>query len=74
MRLFGSANVEGLMDRLGMDDDMPIEHKMISRAIESAQKKVEARNFSIRKNVLEYDDVINQQREVMYGERRKVLF
>ncbi|MDD2511045.1 MAG: preprotein translocase subunit SecA [Syntrophomonas sp.] len=74
MRLFGSANVEGLMDRLGMDDDMPIEHKMITRAIESAQKKVEARNFSIRKNVLEYDDVINQQREVMYGERRKVLF
>ena len=74
MRLFGSANVEGLMDRLGMDDDMPIEHKIISRAIESAQKKVEARNFSIRKNVLEYDDVINQQREVMYGERRKVLF
>ncbi len=74
MRLFGSANVEGIMDRLGMDDDLPIEHKMISRAIESAQKKVEARNFSIRKNVLEYDDVINQQREVMYGERRKVLF
>ena len=57
-----------------MDDDMPIENKMISRAIENAQKKVESRNFSIRKNVLEYDDVINQQREVMYGERRKVLY
>ncbi len=74
MRLFGSANIEGLMDRLGMDDDMPIENKMISKAIENAQKKVESRNFGIRKNVLEYDDVINQQREVIYGERRKVLF
>jgi len=74
MRLFGSENIEGIMDRLGMDDDMPIENKMISRAIENAQKKVESRNFSIRKNVLEYDDVINQQREVMYGERKKVLY
>lgn len=73
MRLFGSSNIEGLMDRLGMDDSMPIENKMISKAIENAQKKVEARNFSIRKNVLEYDDVINQQREVIYGERKKVL-
>ncbi|WP_296864275.1 preprotein translocase subunit SecA [Thermosyntropha sp.] len=74
MRLFGSANIEGLMDKLGMDDDVPIANNMISRAIENAQKKVEARNFSIRKMVLEYDDVINQQREVIYGERRKVLF
>jgi len=73
MRLFGSENIEGLLDRLGMDDTMPIEHSMISRAIENAQRKVEARNFSIRKNVLEYDDVINQQREVIYKERRKVL-
>lgn len=73
MRLFGASNIEGVMDRLGMDDDMPIENKMISRGIENAQKKVENRNFSIRKNVLEYDDVINQQREVIYGERRKVL-
>jgi preprotein translocase subunit SecA len=73
MRLFGSSNIEGIMERLGMDDDMPIENKMISRAIENAQKKVESRNFSIRKNVLEYDDVINQQREVIYGERNKVL-
>ncbi|HZK44558.1 MAG TPA: preprotein translocase subunit SecA [Syntrophomonadaceae bacterium] len=74
MRLFGSSNIEDLMDRIGMDDDMPIENKMITRGLESAQKKVEARNFGIRKNVLEYDDVINQQREVIYGERRKVLF
>ena len=74
MRLFGSASIEGLMEKLGMDDDMPIENHMISKAIENAQKKVESRNFSIRKNVLEYDDVINQQREVIYGERKKVLF
>ncbi|MEA1960909.1 MAG: preprotein translocase subunit SecA [Bacillota bacterium] len=74
MRLFGASNIEGVMDRLGMDDSMPIENKMITRAIENAQKKVEARNFGIRKNVLEYDDVINQQRGVMYGERQKVLY
>jgi preprotein translocase subunit SecA len=74
MRLFGSSNIEGLMDRLGMDDSMPIENKMVSKAIENAQKKVENRNFEIRKNVLEYDDVINQQREVIYGERKKVLY
>ena len=73
MRLFGASNIEGIMDKLGMDDTTPIENKMISRAIENAQKKVEARNFSIRKNVLEYDDVINQQRAIIYGERRKVL-
>ncbi len=73
MRLFGSTNIEGMMDRLGMDDDMPIENKMISKALENAQKKVESRNFGIRKNVLEYDDVINNQRTVIYGERKKVL-
>jgi len=73
MRLFGASTIEGVMDRLGMDDDMPIENSMISRGIENAQKKVENRNFSIRKNVLEYDDVINQQRELIYGERNKVL-
>ncbi len=73
MRLFGSTNIEGVMDKLGMDDSIPIENKMISRGIENAQKKVETRNFGIRKNVLEYDDVINQQRVVMYGERKKVL-
>jgi len=74
MRLFGGATIEGIMDRLGMDDDMPIEHNMVSKGLENAQKRVESRNFSIRKNVLEYDDVINQQREVIYGERKKVLF
>ncbi len=74
MRLFGSTNIEGLMDRLGMDDNMPIENKMISKALENAQKKVEGRNFSIRKNVLEYDDVINKQRSVIYEERKKVLY
>jgi Preprotein translocase subunit SecA (ATPase, RNA helicase) len=74
MRLFGSSNIEGMMDRLGMDDSIPIENKIITKAIENAQKKVETRNFDIRKNVLEYDDVINNQRVVMYGERRKVLF
>ncbi len=74
MRLFGSSNIEGVMDRLGMDDSIPIENKIITRAIENVQKKVETRNFGIRKNVLEYDDVINNQRVVMYGERRKVLF
>lgn len=74
MRLFGSANIEGLMDRLGMDDEVPIENKMVSRTIENAQKKVENHNFDIRKNVLQYDDVINQQREVIYGERKKVLY
>ncbi len=73
MRLFGSANIEGFMDKIGMDDTMPIENKFITRRIESAQKKVEARNFDIRKNVLQYDDVINQQRTVIYDERRKVL-
>ncbi|PKM76981.1 MAG: preprotein translocase subunit SecA [Firmicutes bacterium HGW-Firmicutes-15] len=74
MRLFGSSNIEGIMDRLGMDDSIPIENKLISKAIENAQKKVESRNFGIRKNVLEYDDVINKQRVVIYGERKKVLY
>ena len=74
MRLFGSSNIEGIMDRLGMDDSIPIENKLISKAIENAQKKVEARNFGIRKTVLEYDDVINKQRVVIYGERKKVLY
>ena len=74
MRLFGSSNIEGLMDRLGMDDSIPIENKLISKAIENAQKKVETRNFGIRKTVLEYDDVINKQRVVIYGERKKVLY
>lgn len=74
LRLFASDRISGIMDKLGMDEDEPIEHKLITNSIEHAQKKVEARNFDIRKHVLEYDDVMNQQREVMYGERRKVLF
>ena len=73
MRLFASDRIATVMDKLGMDEDEPIEHSIITRSIEHAQKKVEARNFDIRKNVLEYDDVMNQQREVIYGERKKIL-
>lgn len=73
MRLFGSDSIAGIMDKLGMDDDEPIEHKLVTKSIENAQKKVEARNFSIRKHVLEYDDVMNQQREVIYSQRKKIL-
>lgn len=73
MRLFGSDNISGLMDKLGMEEDEPIENKLVTRSIESAQKKVEERNFNIRKQVLQYDDVMNQQREVIYKERRMVL-
>ena len=73
LRLFASDNIASIMDRLGMDENDPIEHKLITRSIERAQKKVEARNFDIRKHVLEYDDVMNQQREVIYGERKKIL-
>ncbi|MBQ1906843.1 MAG: preprotein translocase subunit SecA, partial [Firmicutes bacterium] len=73
MRLFGGDRIQGLMERLKLDEDTPIEAGMLSKSIENAQKKVEARNFDIRKHVLEYDDVMNQQREVMYGERRKIL-
>lgn len=73
MRLFGSENIASMMDKLGMDEDEPIEHKIITRSVEKAQKKVEARNFDIRKHVLQYDDVMNQQREVIYGQRHKIL-
>ena len=73
MHLFGSDNISGIMDKLGMEEDEPIEHKIVTRSIESAQKKVEARNFEIRKQVLEYDDVMNQQREVIYDQRRQIL-
>lgn len=73
MRLFGGENISNIMDKLGVDEDQPIDHPMISKAIENAQKKVEARNFDIRKNVLEYDNVINEQREVIYRQRRRVL-
>ncbi len=73
LRLFASDNIASVMDKLGMEEDEPIEHKLITRSIEHAQKKVEARNFDIRKHVLDYDDVMNQQREVIYKERRKIL-
>lgn len=73
LRLFGAENISKVMDKLGLEEDEPIEHSMITSSIEHAQKKVEARNFDIRKNVLEYDDVMNQQREVIYAQRRKVL-
>ncbi|SBV91109.1 Protein translocase subunit SecA [uncultured Eubacteriales bacterium] len=73
MRLFGSERVMGMMERLGVDEDTPIEQKMLSNAIENAQKQVESRNFQTRKTVLEYDDVMNTQREVIYKQRRQVL-
>ncbi len=73
MRLFGSELISGLMDRLGWEEDQPIEHPQITRAIESAQKKVENRNFEIRKQVLEYDNVMNQQREIIYAQRKDIL-
>lgn len=73
MRLFGAENIMGVMDKLGMDDSIPITSKMISRSIETAQRRVENRNFDIRKHVLDYDDVMNLQREVIYTQRRQVL-
>ncbi len=73
MRLFGSERVMGMMDRMGMDEDTPLDAKLLSGGIEQAQKTVESRNFQTRKSVLEYDDVMNQQRNIIYGERRKVL-
>jgi preprotein translocase subunit SecA len=73
MRRFGSDRVAGLMERMGMDDEVPLESKMVSGMLEQAQTKVEAFNFDIRKNVVEYDDVIAKQREVVYADRRRVL-
>ncbi|OGO77282.1 MAG: preprotein translocase subunit SecA [Clostridiales bacterium GWB2_37_7] len=73
MRLFGSEKIVGIVETLGMDDEMNIEHPLLSRSIENAQKKVEGRNFDIRKHVLQYDNVMNKQREVIYSQRRKVL-
>jgi len=73
MRLFNSGLVESFLNAAKIPDDVPIEHKMVTRAIASAQSQVESRNFEIRKNVLKYDDVLNRQREVIYSERRKVL-
>ncbi len=73
MRIFGSDRIKSMMDKLGLPDDMPIENKLISRSIESAQKKVEGHNFDIRKHLVEYDDVINKHREVIYRKRREIL-
>jgi preprotein translocase subunit SecA len=73
MRIFGSEKISGLMDKLGMEEDVPIENKMITRAVENAQKKVEAHNFDIRKHLIEYDDVMNKQRREIYAFRRDVL-
>ncbi len=73
LRIFGSGKISGIMDKLGMEEDDPIEHNMITRAIENAQRKVEGHHFDIRKHLLEYDDVMNKQREVIYQQRREVL-
>jgi preprotein translocase subunit SecA len=73
MRIFGSDRISGLMQRLGMEEGVPIEHKMVTKAIERAQKQVEAQNFSVRKHLLEYDDVMNKQRESIYSLRRELL-
>ena len=73
LRIFGGERISTVMDKLGMEEGVPIEHSFVSKAIENAQKKVEAHNFDIRKHVLEYDDVMNKQREVVYGYRRQIL-
>ena len=73
LRIFGSEKISGMMERLGMEDDVPIEHKWLSKSVENAQKKVEGHNFGIRKNLLEYDDVMSQQRDAVYGIRRRIL-
>ena len=73
MRLFGGERIQNMMNMIGADDDMPIEAKILTNSIESAQAKVEARNFGIRKNVLQFDDVMNRQREIIYSQRDKVL-
>ena len=73
MRRFGAETLPAIMDKVGMNDEMPIENRMVSRTIENALKRVEARNFEARKNILEYDDVMNRQREIIYEQRRQVL-
>jgi preprotein translocase subunit SecA len=73
MRIFGTDRVSGLMQKLGMEEGVPIEHKIVTRSIERAQKQVESQNFSVRKHLLEYDDVMNKQREAIYGLRRRIL-
>ncbi|MGM0548555.1 MAG: preprotein translocase subunit SecA [Bacillota bacterium] len=73
LRLFGSDKINGILDKIGLDEDKPVEHKLISNSIERAQQKVEGRNFDIRKAILEYDDVLNKQREVIYAQRKTLL-
>jgi preprotein translocase subunit SecA len=73
LRIFGSQRIQSIMDRLGMEEGEPIEHKLVTRAIATAQKRVETHNFEIRKHLLEYDDVMNKQREIIYGMRRQIL-
>ena len=73
LRIFGAERISSIMDRIGIEENQPIEHKMISKAIENAQKRVEGQNFDIRKHLLEYDDVMNRQRQVIYEQRKKVL-
>ncbi|MFQ7522615.1 MAG: preprotein translocase subunit SecA [Terrisporobacter sp.] len=73
MRLFGSERIQGVVEKIGLEEDMPVEHRMLTKSIENAQKKVEGRNFGIRKHVLQYDDVMNKQRQVIYDERGRVL-
>jgi preprotein translocase subunit SecA len=73
LRIFGSERISSIMDRLGIEEDQPIEHRLVTKAIENAQRRVEAHNFEIRKHLLEYDNVMNQQREVIYSQRREVL-
>jgi preprotein translocase subunit SecA len=73
LRIFGSERISSIMDRFGIEEEQPIEHKLVTRAIENAQRRVEAHNFEIRKHLLEYDNVMNQQREVIYSQRREVL-
>ena len=73
MRLFGGERIDGIMNMLGVSEDMPIENKLLSRTIENAQRRVEERNFAIRRDVLKYDDVMNRQREIIYTQRRQVL-
>ncbi|MEG0377031.1 MAG: SEC-C metal-binding domain-containing protein, partial [Eubacterium sp.] len=73
MRVFGSEKIQGMVESIGLDEETPIENKMLTRGIESAQKRVEARNFDIRKNVLQYDNVMNRQREIIYDQRQQVI-
>ena len=73
MRVFGGERMQGFMGKLGVDEDTPLELRMVSRQIEGAQARVEGQNFDSRRHVVEYDDVMNKQREIIYGERRKIL-